>query len=146
LDLKVAFARFGISRWQPFLMRSLSIITFQDIMLSAENYVEVTLKPLHAPAKQTASNFIIVFVPRSQIKSFREKHQTEEAVIDELIAQALAERLAPDIWERTGSPSLIEKSRFLPQQPQMVKDRSPDYDRDGFRGWIFEESIDSVAS
>jgi hypothetical protein len=146
LDLKVAFARFGLGRWQPFLTRSLSILTFQDIMLFTENYVEVTLKPLHGPAKQTASNFIIVFVPRSQIKSFREKHQAEEAVIDELIAQALAERLAPDIWERTGSLGLIEKSRFLPQQPQMVKDRSPDYDRDGFRGWIFEESIDSVPS
>ena len=114
-------------------------------MLSAGNYVEVTLKPLHAPAKQMASNFIIVFVPRSQIKNFREEHQTEEAVVDELIAQTLAERLAPDIWERTGSPSLIEKSRFLPQEPQMVKGRSPDYDRDGFRGWIFEESVDSVA-
>ena len=145
MDLKVAFARFGIGRWQHFLPRSLTAITFHDIMLSAEHYVEVTLKPLHAPARQTANNFIIVFVPRSHIKSFREKHQAQEVVIDELIAQALAERLAPDIWERTGSPSLIEKSRFLPQQPQMVKGRSPDYDRDGFKGWIFEESIDSVA-
>jgi hypothetical protein len=134
LDL-TSVARFGIDR----LPRSLQ---FQDIMLSAENYVEVTLKPLDAPAKQMSNRFIIVFVPRSQINSFREKHQTEEVVIDELIAQTLAERLAPEIWKRTGSTSVIEKSRFLPQQPQMVKGRSPDYDRDGFRGWIFEEAFD----
>ena len=114
-------------------------------MLSLENYVEVTLKPLDAPAKQSASNFMIVLVPRSQIENYRAKHQTQEAVIDELIAQALAEELAPDISERAGRANIIQKSKFLPRRPRMIEGRTPDYDLDGFRGWIFEESIDSVA-
>jgi hypothetical protein len=112
---------------------------------STENYVEVTLKPSDAPANQTGSrNIIIVQVPRSKIDSHRLEHQAQEAVTDELIAQALAEGSLPDISRAVtdvGGANLIERSRFLPERPLIIEGRSPDYDRNGFKGWIIKESI-----
>jgi hypothetical protein len=109
-------------------------------MPSSENYVEVTLKPIDAPADQIGSkNIIIVLVPRSQIDSHRAEHHPGGAVVDQLIAQALAEGRAPDILGRgagVGEANLVERSKFLSERPRIVEDRSPDYDRDGFKGWI----------
>ena len=122
-------------------------------MPSTENYVEVTLKPLDASADQSGGeNIIIVMVPRSQIDTHRAEHQTNEAAIDQLIAQALAEKRAVEISGRVtvgGGPNLIEKSRFLSERPRKIEGRSPDYERDGFQGWIFEEneaSLEQVVS
>jgi hypothetical protein len=89
-----------------------------------KNYVEVILKPLGAPANQRDSkSIIIVQVPRSQIDAHRAEHQAPEAVTDELIAQALGERRAPDISRSVKEPngtSFIERSRFLPEQPLII--------------------------
>lgn len=116
--------------------------TLQDIVTSTEIYIEVTLKPLDASDNQTGvNNIIIVLVPRSQIDNHRAEHQVREALIDELIAQALAEGRVPDIGTRVGSTHLIERSKFLPERPKIVEGRSPDYDREGFRGWFFNGSI-----
>ena len=44
---------------------------------------------------------------------------------------------------------LIEKSRFLSERPRKIEGRPPDYERDGFQGWIFEEneaSLEQVVS
>lgn len=109
-------------------------------MPSTENYVEVTLKPMDAPANEIGSkNIIIVLVPRSQIDRHRAEHHVQEAVVDELIAQALAEERAPEISGRgagVGDVNLVERSKFLLERPRIVEDRSPHYDRDGFKGWI----------
>jgi hypothetical protein len=115
------------------------------LLPSTENYVEVTLQPLEASANQRGSkNIIIVQVPRSQIDTHRAEHLAQERALDELIAQALAEEHAPHISGRViciGSAKLIESSRFLPERPLIIEGRSPDYDRDGFKGWIIQESI-----
>ena len=108
---------------------------------STEVYIEVTLKPLDASANQTGSkDIIIVLVPRSQVDTHRAEHQAQEVAIDQLIAQALAEKRALEIQIVTGvaSPNPIEKSRFLSQRPPL-EGRAPDYDCDGFKGWIFEK-------
>lgn len=114
-------------------------------MTSGKNYVEVTLKPFDAPAGQGGSkNIIIVQVPRSQIDTHRARHLGQEIALDQLIAQALAEERAPDISEfvtGAGSAKLVEKSRFLPKRPPIIGGRAPDYDCDGFKGWIIQESI-----
>ena len=114
-------------------------------MPSIEHYVEVTLKALAAQVNQSDSkNIIIVLVPRSQIVNHRAEHQAQEAVTDELIAQALAEGSLPDISRAVtdvGGANLIERSRFLPERPLIIEGRSPDYDRNGFKGWIIKESI-----
>ena len=90
-------------------------------MPSTKNYVEVTLKPLDAPLNQSGGkNIIIVLVPRSQIENHRAEHQAPEAVIDELIAQALAEKCARDISERVGGANAIERSKFLPERPKII--------------------------
>jgi hypothetical protein len=108
---------------------------------STENYVEVTLKPLDAPANQSGHKNIIIFlVPRSQIDTHRAEHQEQEAAIDQLIAQALAEERALDALGRvtvSGGPNPIEKSKFLSERPGIIERRSPDYERDGFQGWFF---------
>jgi hypothetical protein len=116
-------------------------------MPSSEYYVEVTLKPLEAPADQNASDIIIVMVPRSQIDTHRAKHQTDEATIDQLIAQALAEKHAIEVSGRVTvgrGATLIEKSRFLSKRPREIEGRPPDYERDGFQGWICEENEASL--
>jgi hypothetical protein len=109
-------------------------------MPSRENYVEVTLKPIGAPANQIGSkNTIIVLVPRSEIESHRAEHQAGEAIVDELIAQALAEERVADISGRgagVGEANLVESSKFLSERPRIIKDRPADYDREGFKGWI----------
>ena len=111
-------------------------------MPATETYVEVTLKSLDPPANQKGcEDFIIVLVPQSQIDNHRAGHRAQEALIDELIAQALAEGRVPDITECVGATNLIKRSKFLPERPLMIEGRSPDYDRDGFRGWFFQESI-----
>jgi hypothetical protein len=114
----------------------------------AENYVEVTLKPLDAPVDQSGSrNIIIVMVPQSQIDTHRAEHQTDEAAIDQLLAQALAENRAIEITGRVavgGGPNLIKKSRFLSTRPRKIAGRSPDYERDGFQVWICEENEASL--
>jgi hypothetical protein len=114
-------------------------------MPSIGHYVEVTLKALAAQVNQVDSkNIIIVLVPRSQIDNHRAEHQAQEAVTDDLIAQALAEGRAPDISRsvpEVGGATLIERSRFLAERPLRIKGRSPDYDRNGFKGWIIEESL-----
>ena len=112
-------------------------------MPSTENYVQLTFKPLDAPSDQSGrKNIIIVMVPQSQIDTHRAEHQIrEEAAIDQLIAQALAEKRAVEVSGRVtvvGGPSLIEKSRFLSERPREIECRSPDYERDGFQGWILE--------
>jgi hypothetical protein len=116
-------------------------------MASAESYVEVTLNPPTAPANQSGSkNIIIVLVPRSQIDAHRAEHQAQEPAVDQLIAQALAEKRALDVSGRVtvfGGPNLIEKSRFLSERPRIIESRSPDYESDGFKGWIFEENQSS---
>lgn len=90
-------------------------------MPSTEVYIEVTLKPLDASANQTGSkDIIIVLVPRSQVDTHRAEHQAQEVAIDQLIAQALAEKRALEISGRvTGvaGPNPIEKSRFLSERP-----------------------------
>lgn len=112
-----------------------------DTVPSTENYVEVTLKPLDAPANQSGSkNIIILLVPRSEIDNHRAEHQEKEAAIDQLIAQALAEERALDALGRltiSGGSSPIERSKFLSERPGIIEGRSPDYERDGFQGWFF---------
>jgi hypothetical protein len=103
---------------------------------SAEIYVEVTLKPPASSANQTGDkDIIIVQVPRSQIESHRAEHQAQEVAIDQLIAQALAEKRASDISRRLG-PNPIERSRSLSERPRLLEGRAPEYDCDGFKGWI----------
>jgi hypothetical protein len=117
-------------------------MAIQDIVPSTGNYVELTLKALDAPAEQRGSRtIIIVQVPRSQIDTHRAEHLAQDVALDELIAQALAEERAPDISERVigvSSAKLIERSRFVAERPLIIEGRSPDYDRDGFKGWIVE--------
>jgi hypothetical protein len=115
-----------------------TLFRFVD-MASAENYVEVTLKLLDAPPHHTAGkNCIVMMVPRSQIDNHRSEHEAQEAVTDELIALGLAEMRVPDI-----SANRIEGSKFLPERPPTIEGRTPDYDRDGFKGWIFDEPMAS---
>jgi hypothetical protein len=107
-----------------------------DLVPSAEIYVEVILKPSAASANQAGSkDIIIVKVPRSQIESHRAEHQAQEVAIDRLIAQALAEKRASDISQRVGL-NLIERSRSLSERPRILEGRAPEYDCDGFKGWI----------
>jgi hypothetical protein len=111
-------------------------------VLSTENYVELTLKTLEAPGQKSGGKtVIIVQVPQSQIDTHRARHLAQEVARDELIAQALAEERAADISGRItvgGSAKLVAGSRFVAVRPILIEDRSPDYDRDGFKGWIFE--------